>query len=113
MPGQLTNPSIENYLEPDVVVLTDPRADAQALRETVNIRIPVIALCDTDNTTKNVDLVIPTNNKGRRALSLIFWLFARQVVRERGDIGPTDDLPITIADFEASIRRSSKPVEEF
>mgnify|MGYP000494073169 CR=1 FL=1 len=59
--------------------------------------IPVIALCDTNNMTSNVDLVIPTNNKGRKALTLIYWLLARQVLRERGE---EDRFKYTISDFE-------------
>ncbi|MHA1839651.1 MAG: 30S ribosomal protein S2 [Candidatus Ranarchaeia archaeon] len=113
IPGSFTNPEFENFFEPDVVVLTDPRADAQALSEAVRVHVPVVSLCDTDNATTDVDLVIPTNNKGRRALSLIFWLLTRQILRERGDIGPSDDINVPIGQFEARIRRLPRPVDEF
>ncbi|MCS7135270.1 MAG: 30S ribosomal protein S2 [Candidatus Aenigmarchaeota archaeon] len=84
MPGTLTNPNYEEYIEPDVVVLSDPQADYQALKEAVESRIPVIALCDTFNETKNIDLVIPCNNKGKRSLGLIFWLLAKIINEKRG-----------------------------
>jgi small subunit ribosomal protein S2 len=85
MPGALTNPNYSNYMEPDIVLLTDPLSDKQALKEAVDSRIPVVALCDTFNETKNIDLVIPCNNKGRKSLALIFWLLGREIMKERGD----------------------------
>jgi small subunit ribosomal protein S2 len=79
IPGLLTNPQIHGFFEPDVVIVTDPAGDAQVLKEASSTGVPVVALCDTNNLTSNVDLVIPTNNKGRKALSLIYWLLAREI----------------------------------
>lgn len=84
IPGTLTNPKVEAFFEPDVVIVTDPAGDAQVIKEAVNIGIPVVALCDTNNMTSNVDLVVPTNNKGRKALSLIYWLLAREIAKING-----------------------------
>jgi len=85
MPGTLTNPNYSKFLEPDVILLTDPMSDKQALKEAVDSRIPVVALCDTFNDTKNVDLVIPCNNKGRKSLGLIYWLLAKEIMKNRGE----------------------------
>jgi len=95
MPGTLTNPKYEDYVEPDVVLLVDPLSDYQALKEAVDSRIPVVALCDTFNDTRNVDLVIPCNNKGRKSLSLIFWLLAREINKIRGK----KEFKYTLEDF--------------
>ena len=84
IPGSLTNPQIYGFFEPEVVIVTDPAGDAQVLKEASSIGVPVIALCDTNNLISNVDLVIPTNNKGRKALSLVYWLLAREVSRLNG-----------------------------
>jgi small subunit ribosomal protein S2 len=84
IPGSLTNPEIYGFFEPEVVIVTDPAGDAQVLKEASSIGVPVIALCDTNNLISNVDLVIPTNNKGRKALSLVYWLLAREVSRLNG-----------------------------
>lgn len=102
-PGRLTNPEMRFFIEPKVIVLTDPAADAQAFREATNIKIPVIAMCDSNNLTTNVDIVIPGNNKGRRSLALIYWLLSRQILRIRGELAADEDLEETIDDFEAPL----------
>jgi small subunit ribosomal protein S2 len=84
IPGMLTNQRLNKYIEPDVVVVTDPIGDSQAITEAVQAGIPIVALCDTNNMTKYVDLVIPTNNKGRKALSMIYYLLTREMLRLRG-----------------------------
>jgi small subunit ribosomal protein S2 len=91
------------------MIVSDPRADFQAVKEAASIGIPVIALCSTDNDFSYIDLAIPTNNKGRRALAVIYWLLARQVLRERGEIPPDGDLTVSIEDFEAKLVERTQP----
>jgi len=86
-----------------VLLVTDPAADQQALREALNIGIPVMGLCDANNETRDVDLVVPTNNKGRRALATVYWLLTREVLRERGQVKSDEDFTPTIDDYEASL----------
>ena len=85
VPGTLTNPTNPAFIEPEIIV------------------IPIVALCDANNETRNVDLVIPTNNKGRRALACIYWLLSRQVLFERGDLKDPNDFSMEIEDFEAKL----------
>ena len=108
IPGLLTNPLYPNRVEPAVLIVSDPRADSQAVREASSVGTPVVALCSTDNDFSEVDLVIPTNNKGRRALAIIYWLLARQILHERGELPLDKDLPLTIEDFEAKISREEE-----
>ena len=98
IPGTLTNPDYDGYIEPDVVVVTDPIGDAQAVKEAITVGIPVIAMCDSNNQTGNVDLVVPTNNKGRRALSVVYWLLANETLDRRGS-----DTIYALEDFEDEI----------
>ena len=108
IPGQLSNPLYTKRIEPEVIVVSDPRADGQAVKEASNVGIPIVTLCSTDNEFAGVDLVIPTNNKGRRALAVVFWLLARQILRERGELAADKDPAFTIEDFEAKITREEE-----
>jgi small subunit ribosomal protein S2 len=103
LPGTFTNPALTVYFEPSVLLVTDPRADAQAVKEASEIGIPVVAFADTDNRTENVDLVIPANNKGRKSLALLYWILTRQILRDRGIIPPDGDLPEQPTDFETPV----------
>ncbi len=110
IPGLLSNPLYPNRIEPEVLIVSDPRADFQAVKEASSVGIPVVALCSTDNEFSGVDLVIPTNNKGRRALAVIYWLLARQILRERGELPADKDLTATVEDFEAKISREEEEI---
>ena len=106
IPGTLTNPQSEHFVEPSVVLLTDPMSDHQALREASSLGIPIVALCDTNNSISNVDLVIPANNKGRRSLATVYWLLARETLRERmkrEDKEEEFSFEYKIEDFEAAL----------
>ncbi|HYB63215.1 MAG TPA: 30S ribosomal protein S2 [Thermoplasmata archaeon] len=102
VPGCLTNPNLPEYFEPKVLLVTDPATDQQALSEAVSIGIPVVGLCDVNNETRNVDLVIPANNKGRVALATVYWLLAREVLRARAG-GAEVEYNLTIDDFQAAL----------
>ncbi len=113
IPGMLSNPLYPQRIEPGVIIVSDPKADVQAVKEASSIGIPIIALCSTDNDFSFVDLVIPTNNKGRRALAVIYWLLARQILRERGEIPPDGDISQSIEDFEIKLTRERGEGEDF
>lgn len=105
VPGMLSNPLYPGHIEPDVVIVSDYKADAQAVKEASSVGIPVIALCSTDNDFCDIDLAIPTNNKGRRALAIVYWLLARQILREKREIPPDGNLELSIDDFEVKMTR--------
>ena len=108
VPGTLTNPSNENFIEPKIVFTADPPVDRQAIKESIKAKIPVISLCDTSNLTKNIDLVIPTNNKGKKAIALIYYIIAREFLKEKDLIQSDKEFEKTPADFEAKIKRKPR-----
>ncbi|MDQ1372082.1 MAG: ribosomal protein [Candidatus Thermoplasmatota archaeon] len=103
VPGSLTNPILPHFIEPEIILVTDPAADEQALREAFSIGIPIVGICDANNETRRVDLVVPSNNKGRRALATVYWLLTREIQKAKGLVKSDDDFKMTVEDFEASL----------
>jgi len=94
MPGTLTNPSLPYYSEPLLIIISDPQVDAQAVTEATNAGIPIIGIANTDNVTSKLDLVIPANNRGRKALATVYWLLAREILQD------SETMKYEIEDFE-------------
>ena len=111
MPGTLTNPSLPYYIEPKLVLVSDPQADEQAVIEATNAGIPVVGISNTDNITSKIDLVIPANNRGRKALATVYWLLAREILIEQGRLNDSGEekeegggMQYDIDDFETKIK---------
>lgn len=103
IPGTLTNPSLDYFLEPEIILVVDPAADRQAVREATGVGVPIVGLVDTNNRLENIDLALPTNNKGRKALALVFWLLAREVQLLNGEIDSREDFEYEVEDFEQEL----------
>ncbi len=108
MPGIFTNPNRDDYAEPKVMLISDTRNERQAIREASKACIPVVALCDTDNWIKFVDLIVPCNNKGRKSLALVYYLLAREYLKAKGTIKSNEEFALKVADFEAKIEMKAK-----
>ena len=83
-PGILTNAQLKDFVEAKVMVVTDAGPDKNAIKDAIKIGIPILALCDTNNQTNDLDFVIPCNNKGKKSLGLVFWLLAKLYLEKRG-----------------------------
>ena len=103
MPGTLTNPSLPYYVEPKLILISDPEVDVQALIEATNAGIPIIGIANTDNVTSKLDVIIPANNRGRKSLATIYWLLVRQILIEKGELKENESMKYEIDDFEAKM----------
>lgn len=82
-PGVLLNPALEEFMEINLLLVVDPFPDKNVIDDALKLGIPVLALCDTNNTANELDLVVPCNNKGRKSLGLIFYILAREYLKIR------------------------------
>ncbi len=98
-PGILTNPRLDNYIEAKVLLAVDSGPDRNAVVDSVKMGIPIVAICDTNNQSNNIDLVVPSNNKGKKSLGLFFWILAREYLRNRGILKKNEELKEKVEDF--------------
>lgn len=98
-PGILTNTQLDTFTEPKVVVVCDPWPDKNAVEDAAKIGIPIVALCDTNNQSNNIDLVVPCNNKGKKSIGLVFYIFAREYMQKKGLLRGDEKMPVAIDDF--------------
>jgi len=98
-PGILTNSALETYMEVKVILVTDSWPDRNAIKDALAIGVPVVALCDTNNQTNNIDLVVPCNNKGKKSIGLFFYILAREYLKNKGMIKSDDEFKASLEDF--------------
>ncbi len=98
-PGVLTNPKLKNYVEAKVMFVVDAWPDKNAVTDAISIGIPVVALCDTNNQSNNLDLIIPCNNKGKKSLALVFYILSKYYLEAKGLIKKESDFEYSVEDF--------------
>ena len=81
------------------MLIVDPFPDKNAVKDAINIGIPIIGLCDSNNTTENINIIVPCNNKGAKSLGLIFWILAREYLKSKGLIKSDEEFQISVDDF--------------
>ena len=98
-PGILTNSNLDNYMEAKVLLVTDAWPDRNSIADAIKMGITVVALCDTNNQTNNIDFVVPCNNKGKKSLGLFFYILAREFMRNKGLLGENEEMKVPLEDF--------------
>jgi len=78
--GILTNTSLENFREAELLFICDPWLDKNALDDAKRIGIPIMAICDTNNYTQGITKVIPGNNKSAKSIGMIFYLLSKAYI---------------------------------
>jgi len=113
-PGTMTNPANDKFMEPKLLITSDPPVDRQAIKEAIKAKVTVLSLCDTSNLTRNIDFIIPMNNKGKKALALVYWLLSREVLKARGTLASDKDFDLKLEDFESKtvMRRRDEDMDE-
>lgn len=82
-PGITTNLILEDFFESEMTIICDPWIDKNALSDTVRLKKPVMALCDTNNFTKGVTKIIPCNNKSKKSIGCVLYILAREYCKAK------------------------------
>merc|ERR1712029_1061116 len=95
-PGVLTNHNTKQFKEPRLMIVVDTYADRKAIIEASYMNIPVIALCNSDSSLQYVDVAIPVNNKSTQAISMVFWMLAREVRILNGQLRKDEEWDVKV-----------------
>ena len=98
-PGILTNPALETFIEPKIIMVCDPWPDKNAVDDANRVGVPIIALCDTNNQSNQIDLVVPCNNKGKKSVGIILYLITREYLRKKGLLATGEELKESLDAF--------------
>jgi len=98
-PGTFTNQIQAHFVEPRLLVATDPRTDRQPILEGSYVNVPTISFSNSDSPVRHVDLVVPGNNRGRQSVGLLWWLLAREVLRLRRQLSRTKPWDVMVDMF--------------
>jgi small subunit ribosomal protein S2 len=98
-PGILTNPNLDTFTEPKVIMVSDPWPDKNTVEDAAKVGIPIIALCDTNNQSNNIDLVVPCNNKGKKSVGLLYYLITREYMQKKGLLRGDEEMPAQVDEF--------------
>jgi len=82
--GIITNTRLPVFFEPELAFIVDPWLDKNLLADATLINIPVVSLCDTNNLTSDIDLIVPCNNKSNKSIGIVFWILAREFIKAKG-----------------------------
>jgi small subunit ribosomal protein S2 len=101
---------------PGALFIVDPPMERIAVTEAIRMRIPIIAMCDTNCDPDEIDYPIPSNDDAIRAIKLIASKIADAVVEGsnlQGYASEADDTEgLAMDDFTASGTFSASPEDE-
>jgi small subunit ribosomal protein S2 len=64
---------------PGLLFVVDPKREHNAIKEARNLKIPIVALCDTNCDPSGIDYVIPANDDAIKSIRLFTRVIADAV----------------------------------
>ena len=107
-PGMLTNQTTKKFIEPRLLIVTDPRTDYNAILESSYVNVPVIAICNSDNMLKYVDCAIPCNNRSPKAVAMVWYLLTKAVLEVKRDTKDFEKNPSAYYNVEMDKKKEDK-----
>jgi small subunit ribosomal protein SAe len=111
-PGMLTNQTTKKYVEPRLLIVSDPRTDYNAILESSYVNLPVIAICNSDNMLKYVDCAIPCNNRNNYSIAMIWYLLTKAVLEIKKEEEGFERNPSAYVNTELENKKKGKKEEQ-
>jgi len=81
---------------PDLVFIIDTNYESLAIKESVKLGIPIVAILDTNSNPDDIDFPIPGNDDARRSIDLYCSLLKETILNAKKEVSqnPVDDKEI-------------------
>ncbi|MCL2140179.1 MAG: 30S ribosomal protein S2 [Dehalococcoidia bacterium] len=95
----------EMTMLPDILFIVDPSKERIAIAEARRMRIPVVAMVDTNCNPDEIDTPIPSNDDAIRAIKLVASKITNSILEAKGELVvevEKGDVPLTEEPVEAT-----------
>ena len=98
---------------PDLVFIIDTNYESLAIKESVKLGIPIVAILDTNSNPDDIDFPIPGNDDARRSIDLYCSLLKETILNAKKEVSqnPVDDKEIVELKEVTSISDEPKVVK--
>ena len=80
---------------PDLVFIIDTNYESLAIKESIKLNIPIIAILDTNSNPEGIDFPIPGNDDARRSIDLYCSLIKETIENAQKEAPKIEDKEIT------------------
>ena len=95
---------------PDMIFVIDTNIEELAVKESIKLNIPIVAIIDTNSDPEGVNYPIPGNDDARRAINLYCDLIKKTILDAQSNMSKSE-LPKDKAVIEPDIENVSKKIK--
>ena len=97
---------------PDLVFVIDTNYESLAIKESVKLGIPIIAILDTNSNPDGIDYPIPGNDDARRSIDLYCNLLKETIENAKKNILKTDEKKLVSPDEKLKDNKNKNLTEK-
>ena len=93
---------------PDLVFIIDTNYESLAIKESIKLNIPIIAILDTNSDPDGIDFPIPGNDDARRSIDLYCNLISETIQNAKKNIKDSEEINKDISKQTVKLKQSSE-----
>ena len=93
---------------PDLVFIIDTNYESLAIKESIKLNIPIIAILDTNSDPDGIDFPIPGNDDARRSIDLYCNLISETIQNAKKNIKDSEEINKDINKQTVKLKQSSE-----